>query len=209
MLDRRCFLSAVIVGLNLSLVGGASAATQSPPTLFGAEQLNTAGAEAERIARRAGLWDVVETVWSVPGALPTVTRGLVAERFMFGSMLQEVIRPLDDAGHKAVVRTDMLNFNRMEGRWSYVSLDTRVPVGLMPAWSNDRGTAEQIAFTFMPFAVPGPNGAVPGQFLRMEQTIRFVDDRHDVKDQYFTLADGTATRWLAHRYAFTRREPLK
>jgi hypothetical protein len=26
-----------------------------------------------------------------------------------------------------------------------------------------------------------------------------------VKDQYFTMADGTGTRWLAHRYTYTRR----
>jgi hypothetical protein len=27
----------------------------------------------------------------------------------------------------------------------------------------------------------------------------------DVKDQYFTNPDGTGTRWLAHRYTYTRR----
>jgi hypothetical protein len=63
---------------------------------------------------------------------------------MFGSMLQEIIRPLDDVRHKAVVRTDMLNYNRIENRWSYVSLDTRVPIGLMPAWSDDHGSADEI-----------------------------------------------------------------
>lgn len=44
-----------------------------------------------------------------------------------------------------------------------------------------------------------------GQLLRMDQTIVLEDLDHDVKDQYFTLADGTGTRWLAHRYAYTRR----
>jgi hypothetical protein len=46
---------------------------------------------------------------------------------MLGSMLQEILRP------RAVARTDMLAYNRMEGRWDYVSFDTRAPVGPMPA----------------------------------------------------------------------------
>jgi hypothetical protein len=120
-------------------------------------------------------------------------------------LLQEIIRPPQDVGREAIARTDMLNFNRMEGRWSYVSFDARVPIGLMPAWSEDRGSAGEISMTFLPFAVPAPDGTGPGLLLRMEQTIRFVDDGQDVKDQFFTLADGTATRWHAHRYAYTRR----
>ena len=56
-----------------------------------------------------------------------------------------------------------------------------------------------------PFAVPGPGMDAGGQMLRMEQTIRYENDDRDVKDQYFTLADGTGTKWLAHRYVFVRR----
>ncbi len=168
-------------------------------------RLNEAGPEAQLLAGRVGLWDVVETVWGHPGAEPVTTRGLVAERRLMGSLLQEFIRPPADEAHREVKRTDLLSFNRVEGRWGYVSFDTRVPVGLMPAWSSTRDEGGKIVLTFYPFALPGEGAEVTGRLLRMDQTIAFEDPDHDVKDQYFTLADGTGTRWLAHRYAYLRR----
>ena len=41
--------------------------------------------------------------------------------------------------------------------------------------------------------------------VRMEQIIIRQDADHEVKDQYFTLADGVDTKWLAKRYSYTRR----
>lgn len=206
MLDRREFFgTAAIASAALAAVGTAVEAQTRPPALFGAARLNGFGPEADRLARRTGLWDVIETVWDHPGAEAVVSKGLVAERFMFGSMLQEIIRPPEDLQRRAVARTDMLNYNRMDNRWSYVSLDTRVPIGLMPAWSDDPGKADEIEMTFVPFAVPGPGGATPGQFLRMRQIIRYLRDDEDVKDQFFTLADGNGAGWHAHRYAYRRR----
>jgi len=32
-----------------------------------------------------------------------------------------------------------------------------------------------------------------------------IRTNHDVKDQFFTLAGGTATEWLFHRYDYVRR----
>jgi len=42
---------------------------------------------------------------------------------------------------------------------------------------------------------------------RMEQVIIRQDADHEVKDQYFTPADGTGTKWLAKRYSYVRRPP--
>ena len=75
----------------------------------------------------------------------------------------------------------------------------------MPAWSSVRGDGATIELTFAPFAFVGTGAEVTGQMLRMEQVIRLQDADHDVKDQYFTMADGTGTKWLAHRYAYVRR----
>ncbi|WP_258181855.1 MULTISPECIES: hypothetical protein [Burkholderia] len=38
----------------------------------------------------------------------------------------------------------------------------------------------------------------------MEQVIARKDPDHQTKDQYFILADGSGTRWLAHRYDYQR-----
>ena len=216
MLGRRHLLiSAATLGVLLGgasfepvLMGGAVAQTATPAAPAGrsaSDRMNELGPENGAIAQRVGLWDVTETRWAAPGAAPEVTTGLVAERVMMGSLLQEFLRPPSDTARREVKRTDLLSFNRVEGRWGYVSFDTRAPVGLMPAWSLVRGDGAIIELVFAPFAIAGPETQVAGQMLRMEQTIRYEGPDRDVKDQYFTLADGTGAKWLAQRYAYVRR----
>lgn len=148
---------------------------------------------------------MTETEWASTTAPPVTTTGLVAERVLMGTLLQEIIRESGAPTAKTVKRTDLLSYTGLQGRWGYVSFDTCAPVGLMPAWSAGRGDGSTIDLTFEPFAVPAPGASVTGQLILMEQVIRFEGPNHDVKDQYFTLADGTGTKWLRHRYAYTRR----
>jgi hypothetical protein len=79
------------------------------------------------LSQRAGLWDVVETTWDTP---PTVKK-LVAERKMIGSFLEEVIEPAPNSPTADIKRIDYLSFNRIEGRWKYVSMDTRAPASIV------------------------------------------------------------------------------
>jgi hypothetical protein len=189
----------------LALILLLPAVALAEPASLAMTRLNDLGPENAKIEGRVGLWDVTETVWAAPGVAPVTTTGLVAERTMMGQLFQEFIRPLADTSHKEIKRTDLLSFNRVEGRWEYVSFDTRAPVGLMTASSSSRGDGVTIDLVFAPFAVAGAGTEVTGQMLRMEQVIKYQDADHDVKDQYFTMADGTGTRWLAHRYTYTRR----
>ncbi len=170
-----------------------------------AERLNALGAENEALARMAGLWDVTETVWASPGAAPVTTSGLVAERRMVGSMLQEFVHTSSDRSAASIKRIDYLTFNRVEARWDYVSMDMRAPVGIMSAWSFGRDAADRIQLTFQPFAIAGETTAVAGQMLRMSQVVTSRGPNHGTKDQRFVLADGNGTAWLAHRYAYVRR----
>lgn len=202
MLDRRHFIGGALG--SAAAAGLASAPDADAQVLFSSDRLNQPGREAQLLLRRVGLWDVVETVWAAPGATPTTSRGLVAERVMVGTALQEFIRPPADSARRDVKRTDFLCYNRLDGRWDYLSFDTRVPVGLMPAYSVGRGDPERIEVVFLPFAIP-PTVAGGGAMVRMRQTIIGASRDHDLKDQYFTLADGSATEWLAHRYAYERR----
>ena len=205
MLDRRLLLGAAIGSVFTRDFAASTARADVPAGQSAIGRLNRLGPEGAALARRVGLWDVTETVWAAPGAAPVTTSGLVAERRMMGSLLQEFIRPPSDIAHETVRRTDLLSFNRVEGRWDYVSFDTRVPVGLMSAWSAVPGDGTVIELGFAPFAFVGSGKDVTGQLMRMEQVIRYRDPDHDAKDQYFTMADGTATKWLAHRYAYARR----
>ena len=203
MIERRHLLWAA---LGPVLMPGMAKAQDSLPAPTG---LNEPGPENADMAGRAGLWDVTETVWDAPGAAPVVTTGLVAERRVIGSMLQEVLRPEADATGAHIARIDYLRYSRLEGRWDYVSMDARAPVGIMPAWSFDRGAPGRIDLTFQPFTVPfvGPGLApqIVGQMLRMTETVNVLGPDRDTKEQYFLPANGSGTSWLAHKYEYRRR----
>jgi hypothetical protein len=159
---------SIMTGLLMLLLPIFSFAQQKNATK---EALNQMGTENLILAKRAGLWDVTETVWAYPGAKPVVSTGLVAERVMIGLMLQEFIRPLKDTLHHDVKRTDLLTFNQLENRWNYVSFDTRVPLGLMPAWGNIRGDGTTIELNFAPFAIVADEPDIKGQLMIMDQSV--------------------------------------
>jgi hypothetical protein len=187
-----------------SVLGAGGAGAQSSPA-----ELTALGPEGRALAAQVGVWDVTETVWATPDAKPVVTGG-VAVRRMIGPLLEETLyqgtqgrdEPLSDS---AISRVDYLSFNRLEGRWNYVSMDVRAAVGIMTANSFERDPATRIQVTFEPFANPGNGPVATGQLLRMDQTIETPDMNSTVKNQHFVLADGTGRKWLAHRYTYTRR----
>ena len=160
MLERRLLLGLAIAAVVPSAIAVAQSARSA------AERLNELGPENQALLSRSGAWDVTETIWDAPGAAPVTTTGLVAHRQMVGSMLQEIIRPAADATPGAIKRIDYLTFNRVEGRWDYVSMDVRSPVGIMPAWSFDRAGDGGIVLLFAPFAVAGSGPEVTGRLLR-------------------------------------------
>ncbi len=192
---------AVVTSSTLKAKGQAAPSTAQSA----AETLLTLGPEGQALAKRAGTWDVTFTNWSKAGAPPESTSGLVAEREMIGSMLEERLHTVSGSGGKAWTRIDDLLYNRLDGRWDYMSMDTRAPVGLMPAYSLGRDPVDRIMISFVPFATPGEGATPTGQLLRMEEVIHAIDADHEVKDQYFMPADGVATKWLAKRYSYTRR----
>ena len=198
MLNRRLLLGSAIGSVLAPIL---SSAQEAPPA---AKRLMQLGPENESIAGRVGLWDVTQTVRDSPGAAPKAI-ALVAERRMLGSLLQETLHPASDGVGGPINRIDYLKFNRVEGRWDYVSLDTTAVVGIMPAWSYTRGDDGTIVLLFQPFATVGSGANPSGQMLRMEQVISFQGPDKDTKDQYFILADGSGTKWLAIRYAYVRR----
>ncbi|CAA9257958.1 MAG: hypothetical protein AVDCRST_MAG95-2181 [uncultured Adhaeribacter sp.] len=177
---------------------------QAQQTIPAAKRLNELGPKNSQLAQRVGTWDVTETVWETPGATP-ISNKFVAERKMIGSFLQEIIRPLPNSNIPDFQRIYYLSFNRVEGRWKYVSIDTRNPVGLMPAASFGPGEKGKFTLTFDPFALAGPGMNVAGQMLRMEEVISQQDANHDTGEEYFILADGSGKRWLAYKYDYVRR----
>jgi hypothetical protein len=196
--------TAVAIAMAMSSVL-VTARAASGDSRTATERLNQPGPQAQALARRVGTWDVSFTAWDAPGAEPAVVTGLVAERRMIGPMLEETLRPAPDATGTPFVRVDDLTFNRLEGRWQYMSMDSRVPFGLMTAASLDADPEQRVFVSFVPFATTGGGPDASGQMFRMEQVIQRQDDDHETKDQYFTPAGGAAVKWLAKRYSYTRR----
>jgi hypothetical protein len=178
---------------------------RSSATPSAIERMQKPGPEAEQLARRAGIWNVVVTIRPAPDAAPVVTSGLVAERTMIGLFLQEVMKPAPGSSTPDFRRISYLHYNRVEGRWQYVSLDTRFPVGIMPAWSFDKETDGKLTLQFEGLAFPGWGDEVEGWLMRSNYVIARESDDHDFARQFFIRADGTGREWLAVQYEYTRK----
>jgi hypothetical protein len=163
------------------------------------------GPEETALRDRTGAWDVVATLWAAPNAAPVVTRGLVADRVMIGPFLQETLRPAPGSGVADFRRLDYLNFDRVEGRWKYVSMDTRFPVSIMPAWSFGPARDSSITLQFAPQAFVGFGPQVEGRFMVSDLVVTWSDASHEVKRQHVTMADGSGARWLFVQYEYSRR----
>jgi hypothetical protein len=167
--------------------------------------MSEAGPSEQMLARQTGKWDVVASLWAAPGAQPIVARGLVAERTMIGPILQEIMKPAPGGGTPDFTRIDYLNFDRVEGRWKYVSMDTRFPVSIMPARSFGPAVDGKIDVQFEPQGFVGFGAEVEGRFMVSDMAISSSDVDHMLKEQHVMMANGTGKSWLFVRYEYTRR----
>lgn len=195
-------------GVALATILGATSlparSVQAQGARSAIERMQAPGPEAESLTRRGGTWNVTMTLWPAPDAAPIVTTGLVAERRMVGLFLEEVMRPAPASGIPEFRRISYTTYNRVEGRWQYVSLDTRFPAGIMPAWSFDAGGGDELTFQFEGLGFPGFGAEVEGRLTRSNYVITRVSDDHEFARQYWVQADGTGRQWLAVEYEYTR-----
>lgn len=199
---RVAFL-VVMSALSTTSFAGSNPSSANEPTA--AQRMSEPGPLEEMLARQTGTWDVVASLWPAPGAEPIVTRGLVAERSMIGPILQEIMKPAPGSNQPDFTRIDYLNFDRVEGRWKYVSMDTRFPVSIMPARSFGPATEGKIDVQFEPQGFVGFGTEVEGRFMVSDMAISSSDVDHMLKEQHVMMADGTGKGWLFVRYEYTRR----
>jgi len=187
---------------RLTLTLAAAGVLVTAPALAQRGPEESATRETVALSAQEGAWTVTDTFWARPGGAPVVNTGLVADRRMVGGLLEETLHAADSS-HP--LRIDYLGYDATAGQWRYVSIEARVPVAPMSASSFERDAPERITLRFEPFAAPPIAPGWAGRMLRMEEVIARDGRDHETKDQYFILADGTATRWLAHRYDYQRR----
>ena len=191
----------------LGFPGIARAGATADTTQSAAERISAPAKEEAWLEGQTGEWDVVATIWPAPGAQPVVTRNLVAHRAMIGSILQEIMQPAPGSGAADFRRIDYLNYDRVEGRWKYVSMDTRMPVSIMPAASFGPAREGVISLQFAPQAFVGFGPQVEGRFMVSDMRVSSPDRDHVLKEQHVAMADGTARNWLFVRYEYTRARP--
>lgn len=169
-----------------------------------AERMQAPGPEGALLARRAGTWAVTSTVQLAPDAKPIVTKGLTAERTMVGLYLQEVMHPGPGSAAAEFRRIAYQYYDRVGGRWQYVSMDTRFPVGIMPARTFGPEDGHVLRFEFDDIAFVGLGTEVEGRTLHSNLIVDRQSDTHEIVQQYMIAADGTGRQWLAVIYDYTR-----
>jgi hypothetical protein len=187
----------------LSIAGAQALSADAPPAA--AARLNAVDAQTRVLVARTGTWDVVTKFQPTADAKPVVITGLLAERKMVGRHLAEEMRPIDVTKSPDFTRIAYLQYSSVEARWQYVSLDTRFPVGIMPAYSFDQGKPGEITLEFAPIAFVGMGADVDGKMLRSNLVITHDGNDHDIVRQFWISADGTGRQWLGVEYDYKRR----
>lgn len=209
-MKARCRSLRVTIGVLLVAItcGGAASVASGrgqaqPPSA--AARMQQPGPEEEQLRERSGTWTVVSTFRPAPDAAPIVTDGLIAERMMVGLYMQEVMKPGPGSKAPDFSRIAYQYFSRVEGRWQYVSLDTRFPVGIMPAWSFGKEKDGKLVFQFESLAFVGIGTDVAGRMIRSNLEISRESKDHEFIRQFWVQADGTGREWLAVEYEYKRR----
>jgi hypothetical protein len=204
----KVVLVAAASAMILMILPASSAQNATQPGQSAAERMLSADAQGVALAQRVGTWEVVSTLRLTPDAQPIVQKDLVAERSMVGPYLEEVMKPVASAS-PGFRRIAYLTYSRVEGRWQYVSIDTRFPVGIMPAYSFGTDMPGKIELEFQPIAFVGLGRDVEGQMVRSNLVISWDGPDREAVRQYWIAADGTARQWLAVQYDYTRVRPAK
>jgi hypothetical protein len=200
---RSSFAAALAVS-SLQTLAAEPAARPAAQT-SAAERLNAVDAETQLLIDRTGTWDVVAKLQVSAEAKPVIASGLVATRKMVGRYLSEELRPAAGGGAPDFTRIAYMTYSAVEGRWQYVSLDTRFPVGIMPAYSFDRGTPGEVKLEFAPIAFVGMGAEVEGKMMRSNLVVTHDGKDHDIVRRYWTTSDRTGRKWLGVEYDYKRR----
>lgn len=177
---------------------------QNKQAPMAAQELLRPGPEDRSLMAEAGTWDVTSTLVLTPDAKPIISRGLIAKRTMIGNYQQEIMKPAPGSAVPDFRRLAYLHYFRVEGCWQYVSMDTRFPVGIMPAKGCEKTVngVLTLAFDSLPFV--GLGATVEGRTVNSNLVIVHDGPDREFIRQYWTRADGTGRRWLAVQYEYRR-----
>lgn len=203
---RSLSLITVVLGVLATTVPATSATRSDAPSLAAAKRMMQPGPEDRALASENGTWNVVSTLRLTPDAKPIVTRGIIATRRMIGNYQQEIMKPAPGSDTPDFRRLAYLHYFRVQGCWQYVSMDTRFPVGIMPAKGCEEAHDGKLTLEFDSIPFVGLGDKVEGRSINSNLVIVHDGPDHEYIRQYWTRADGTGQRWLAVQYEYTRRD---
>lgn len=203
---RSLSLITVALGVLAAAVPAISATRSDAPSLAAAKRMMQPGPEDRELASENGTWNVVSTLRLTSDAKPIVTRGIIATRRMIGNYQQEIMKPAPGSDTRDFRRLAYLHYFRVEGCWQYVSMDTRFPVGIMPAKGCEKAHDGKLTLEFDSIPFVGLGDEVEGRSINSNLVIVHDGPDHEYIRQYWTRADGTGQRWLAVQYEYTRRD---
>jgi len=184
----------------------AAAESTTDDDLPAIDRLKAPGPETELLRPLRGTFAVENRLWPAPGADPVISAAIARRRLVDDMYLEEVMAPASGAGQPAFTRISYLNFNVLNRRWEYVSLDTRIPAQLMYELSEDDKVEDgQTLVLHLPgFTLPGWGSEVTGQWARQRREIALDSPDRQTMRQYWTLP--AAREYLAVTYVYTREE---
>jgi hypothetical protein len=170
------------------------------------QRLRAPGPEHDLFRPLVGVFAVENHLWPAPGAEPLVSTAVARRRMVDDLYLEEVMAPAVDSGQPPFTRICYLDFNYVNRRWEYVSLDTRIPAYLMYETSVDETVQDgKIIVLHLPsFTLPGWGAEVTGQTVRQRRELVVESADRQVMFQYWTLP-ASAT-YLAVHYTYDRLE---
>lgn len=157
----------------------------------------------------AGTWTVEQRMWVAPGAEATTLPKATAERRLVdGKFLEESMRPLglEPGSPGFFTRTAVFNYNGVNKKYEYFSIDTRAPQAMNetgPAFPRVGGSSG-LRLSGGTFVAPEWGPAKNVRF-RYRLTIGPVEDNRQVVKLYLTPQSGMpSNEFTGFEYAYVR-----
>ena len=170
----------------------------------------TAGRPQDLLRGMVGTWNVGSRMWTGPGAQPMSLPPAVATRRLIGDVfLEEVMTPAAGAEGPPFTRIAYLDYNDVNHRYEWISMDTRAPQmmyerGLDAATTGPAREIRAISLHLDFFVLP-QWGKTTSAAFRQRRVIEVGQDRQ-VTRQYWTQLSGVeAEEFLAMEYVYTRK----
>lgn len=187
-------LRVLALGLSLLLPGLPAAADTA------SERLAAPGPEHAWMDPLAGRWDVAMRVWPGPGAEPFEIPGMRAEReFVLGG---RYLREILIGGDGAPVREATMGYNRLDGRFELVTVDSFEPGQMVYLGRGDETAGAVSLFGESAEAGMGPEPTGRKRDLRFDFVIE--DSDNNVQRIHVRYPGGAEYLFVEQR--FTRSQ---